>query len=1083
MKILPELPIQPVLLLYLMVGLQGLSQAQTYVWDGGGNNGNWAQAGNWDPNGAPPNDTTAAFVFDEANMVASPTYAEAWRPNNNRSGITFTGLTIRGNRTDWTTAWSGGWDIRGGTHTLSGNVTASGGTHRYQGTATLGADVTVNVADQSLHWTGSIAGSGSHSLTKTGAGILELTAANAYTATTAVQSGTLLINGNQSAAGGAVNIASGATLGGRGTVGGATTINGIHSPGSIVGVQTFASGLAYHSGSTLVWELTGNTVNGRGNNYDGVDVSGGTLSIAAGVTTGLVFNSPRSNVLWSDGFWNEDRSWLVFANSAPPSIAGLPAITLSVDSAGNRLENSRSRAGFSWEVRDNDIYLNYTVAQEPEVSIPGLRNTGVDSAGQPLAAGAVDPHYRLITSPNNAYGPDAFLLSGWPTEGPWIPNASSDLSRWIAPAGADPGGWFPPGLYEYETTFDLTGLDPSTVRIEGRWASDGGGSLSGIFINGIPVPNSTGGFTEWNNFAIVDSFVEGINRLVFRLNNPGTEGSPTGIRVEMSGQVGGILPSSFFSSLGPAFDEPLNRMWRLFGSVAEQRVIDGKLDNVVIRFGNEPAFFEWMARKLMWTNDWDYRSGLFSRLRDFAMSANGYVWSWGDRPDWPTDPGALHQENNAKYILSLYRYFMWTRYEGFLETRDTRTRTSVSDYQDADISQGMTMLEKMRLAMQYQLNELRGAEGLLVIENDHNTGFADGAPTNYWDNFPFGYKDAYSNAYFYASVLAMAEIEEHVGQHAQADYYRNLAATIWRRYTEEFWDLRKGRFVGTIDAAGRVRDLGFTFLNTEALVYGLGGQREADLIFSWLDGEREISTDTSKGADIYTFRWAPRATTLDVASLGTPYWWKSINDNITVHPGGNATFGEHLENGGAIFYTSHYDILARARYRGADDAWARLGVIMEEFAIDELLRNPSNNVGPRWKFGIIGVFPESGLVPASFLYGFLGIDANLQGLNIRPNLPAALDYGGVRNLAFGDGIYTVTTWKDRVEIEPAHATDRRLFGVIGNLPPNTSYRLVIHDLRDGDEVVSLGVTNAAGEFPFDLTVRQGVRISIEPAGG
>lgn len=705
-------------------------------------------------------------------------------------------------------------------------------------------------------------------------------------------------------------------------------------------------------------------------------------------------------------------------------------------------------------------------------TVPGLYNTGVDAAGEPLAGGATDPHYRIIASPNSQYGPAAYRLIGWPADGPWVPNSDSAESRWIAPAESGSNGWFSPGHYDYETTFDLTGVDPSSVRIEGRWASDGGGSTSGIFINGTRVENSTGGFDNWKPFVIPHGFINGINRLVFRAYNPGTDPSPSGVRVEMNGEEFELPAGPFFSSRGPEFDSPLNRMWSIYGSVS-----DGT--NAVVRFGNEPAYFEWIARKVMWTDEWDYRSGLLSRIRGFPMSANGYVWSWGNRPDWPTDPGALHQENNAKYILSLYRYFAWTRDAGFLSSLDTTKTTSVSGYSDEDVSPGMTMLEKMRLAMDYQLNERNGRDGLLLIKNNHNTGLSNGAPTNYWDNFPFGYKDAYSNVYFHASVLAMAEIEEHLGETTTAAEYRQLAERIRRRYTEEFWDLRKGRFVGTIDETGRVRDFGFTFLNTEALVYGLGDQRQADSIFSWLDGSRIIPTDTSRGDDIYTFGWAPRATTLDVAALGPPYWWKSINNQITVGPGGSATYGEHLENGGAIFYTSHYDILARARFRGPDDAWERLNTIMDEFAIDELRRNPPNNVGARWKFGIITVFPESGLVPASFLYAFLGIDADLRGLIIRPNLPGALEYGGVRNLAFAGGVYDVTVWPDRAEIEPAQSEDRRLIGVLGNLSPATAYRTTVKDLAAGTETFAAGSTDAEGNFPFDLIVKRGVRVTIE----
>jgi hypothetical protein len=64
--------------------------------------------------------------------------------------------------------------------------------------------------------------------------------------------------------------------------------------------------------------------------------------------------------------------------------------------------------------------------------IPGLFNTGVDSGGNLLPDGAIDPHYTLVASDDPHFqGPNAFTLSkgfalGWMPEGPF--------SRWIGPA-------------------------------------------------------------------------------------------------------------------------------------------------------------------------------------------------------------------------------------------------------------------------------------------------------------------------------------------------------------------------------------------------------------------------------------------------------------------------------------------------------------------------------------------------------------------------------------------------------------------------------------------------------------------------
>jgi fibronectin-binding autotransporter adhesin len=82
----------------------------------------------------------------------------------------------------------------------------------------------------------SVAGTmtGGFGFTKTGPGTLTLSGNNSYTGLTVVSGGALLINGNQSAATGAVTVASGATLSGTGTTGGDVTIA---DGGHLVGVQ------------------------------------------------------------------------------------------------------------------------------------------------------------------------------------------------------------------------------------------------------------------------------------------------------------------------------------------------------------------------------------------------------------------------------------------------------------------------------------------------------------------------------------------------------------------------------------------------------------------------------------------------------------------------------------------------------------------------------------------------------------------------------------------------------------------------------------------------------------------------------
>ncbi|MCX6969232.1 MAG: autotransporter-associated beta strand repeat-containing protein [Verrucomicrobia bacterium] len=127
---------------------------------------------------------------------------------------------------------------------LSGGSTISmGGAFHMAGTGPTG-DGALFVNDGTTNtWGGSVllydnstigVGSGGGNLTMSGVisginnltvkaqagGTVSLTNANTYTGSTTVTAGTLLVNGNQSAATGAVSVAAGAILGGNGTIGG-----------------------------------------------------------------------------------------------------------------------------------------------------------------------------------------------------------------------------------------------------------------------------------------------------------------------------------------------------------------------------------------------------------------------------------------------------------------------------------------------------------------------------------------------------------------------------------------------------------------------------------------------------------------------------------------------------------------------------------------------------------------------------------------------------------------------------------------------------------------------------------------------
>lgn len=408
---------------------------------------------------------------------------------------------------------------------------------------------------------------------------------------------------------------------------------------------------------------------------------------------------------------------------------------------------------------------------------------------------------------------------------------------------------------------------------------------------------------------------------------------------------------------------------------------------------------EWSAIARGWFAG-PMRDGERSGVEGLVIDGSGYVHTWGGEPGWPfPDPKTYdtrHFDTNARYILAAWRYAIWT--------------------QDTDFIRGQA--DRLRRAMSYQLEALGGKQGLIVTASKDVTGRHQGVGNNYWDILPFGHLDAYANIVFFASLEAMAEIEELLAgigtSRADASipvrsptFYRGLRRKCREKYTATFWDEAEGRFIGCIDLDGERHDYGFVFLNLEAMAYGLASSEQAERIYEWL----EHGTSSTGEADIYT-QWvfAPRATTIH-NPMWNPEHPEGIEDGNSQpwwHFGWHGTpFGDQCQDGGAIFYTSFFDLMARTRFLGAERAYGRWREILARY------REPDRLCGGKPLFrgeipqqvfpGSVGLdlpFPESGLVPCWFVYGVMGIEPTVQGLRIAPRLPTDLDFCSVRNLSY-----------------------------------------------------------------------------------
>ena len=325
-------------------------------------------------------------------------------------------------------------------------------------------------------------------------------------------------------------------------------------------------------------------------------------------------------------------------------------------------------------------------------------------------------------------------------------------------------------------------------------------------------------------------------------------------------------------------------------------------------------------------------------------------------------------------------------------------------------------LDRARREMTYQMEVLNAREEALLKldgkagDRDHLGVTQTTVGNNYYDILPFGYYDAYTNAWFYASLAAMADLERACGKPKNAREYEAFMERCRARYNEIFWTDRghrdgAARYIGCIDVEGQSHDYGFSFVNTLALTVGLAGPERGEAVLQWLDEGSSIDAAGAARPDIYHFRFGPRCTTID-----NPDWW-AAHQRYESYP-----WGDQIQNGGADLYESYYDILARLRLRGADAAYERLLAILERYAEPDRLTGGSplftgESVQGGGTGGGAGVmsyeFPETAILAGVVLYGFLGAEARADGLHLAPSLPSDQPSLRAQNILYHGALFDI----------------------------------------------------------------------------
>jgi hypothetical protein len=392
-----------------------------------------------------------------------------------------------------------------------------------------------------------------------------------------------------------------------------------------------------------------------------------------------------------------------------------------------------------------------------------------------------------------------------------------------------------------------------------------------------------------------------------------------------------------------------------------------------------------------------------------------------------------HNINGQNFIRGCAKYFWWTHDLAFLRTN----------------------VNRMRIAMRYLMSEHHTLERRAIyttwVGHDGRSGIrrkpdgskelitGQGIGNNYWDLLPFGGLDGYATIQYYDALRGLEEIEREIRSHPQwempigglafdPDMLEKHAADVKAQGNKLFWNEQTGRFAACIDADNQKHDYGFTFLNCEAIYYDFASTEHAKAIMAWLNGDRLIADDTSQGADLYHWRFGPRATTR--RNLDWYFWAWNSPESIP--------WGGQVQDGGAVLGFSYHDLMARLKALGPDNAWKRLQEILSWYDevqsaggyrkyYDGSREGALQGAGTPGGLGLDAEFFESAMVPQIMLRGFLGFIPRADGFELNPNLPSDWPELTINNIRFQNVTLAIRATPKLIEIQHQGETAEPFF--------------------------------------------------------
>ena len=207
-------------------------------------------------------------------------------------------------------------------------------------------------------------------------------------------------------------------------------------------------------------------------------------------------------------------------------------------------------------------------------------------------------------------------------------------------------------------------------------------------------------------------------------------------------------------------------------------------------------------------------------------------------------------------------------------------------------------------------------------------------------------------------------------------------------------------------------------------------------------------------------------------------WW---HGPAGIDPFGSAAYGAHCENGGYIFYPVFYELMARLKYQGAQAVTDRYAQIARVYEFHRLKSDDTVPGSTNWLEGLIGEFPESGLVPTAYIYGLMGVSAETDGLHIVPAFNDVYETMGVVSTTYGGHAYGLE--ENRNGSLTVFCKDGTIAMKLCYQPPRfTTFQVTLY-AQDGTSDTREATVDADGMLRLDLTGENLDRVEILPKLG